>query len=84
MCQSRPLRASRGLDRDHGADPALADGGEQLLEARSGNAGAGAAEIVVNHLDGGPPERAGAVDESVLPTAALVIVENLIAVDWRT
>ena len=68
----------RGLDRDHGADAPLADGGEQLLEARTGDAGAGAAEIVVDHLDGSPPQRAGAVGESVLPTAALVIVENLI------
>ncbi len=35
----------RGLDRDHGADAALADGGEQLLEARSGDPGTGAAEV---------------------------------------
>ena len=63
----------RGLDRDHGADAALADGGEQLLEARPGDPGAGAAEIVVDHLDGGPPQRPGAIDEGVLPTAALVI-----------
>src|SRR5215207_7008720 len=35
----------RGLDRDHGADAALADGGKQLLETRPGDAGAGAAEI---------------------------------------
>ena len=68
----------RGLDRDHGADAALADGGEQLLEARPGDPGAGAAEIVVDHLDGGPAQRTGAIDEGVLPTAALVIVEHLI------
>ena len=68
----------RGLDRDHGADPALADRGEQLLEARPGDAGAGAAEIVVDHLDGGPAQRAGAIGKAILPAPALVIVEHLV------
>src|SRR3954467_10113176 len=69
---------ARGFDRDDGADAALADGGEQLLEARPGNTGAGAAEIVVDHLNGVPPQRTGAIDEGILPAAALVIVEDLI------
>src|SRR3954449_5429620 len=68
----------RGLDRDHGADAALADGGEQLLEARPGDPGTGAAEIVVDHLDGGPSQRPGALDERILATAALVMIEHLI------
>src|SRR3954471_5780807 len=68
----------RSLDRDDGADAALTDGGKELLKARPGNAGAGAAEIVVNHLNGGPPQRAGAIDQGVLPAATLVIVEDLI------
>jgi hypothetical protein len=54
----------RGLDRDHGADPALADGGEQLLEAWPGHAGTGAAEIVIDHLNGLPPQHSGAIDLS--------------------
>ena len=41
----------RRLDRDHGADPALADRGQQLLEAGPRDARTRAAEIVVDHLD---------------------------------
>ena len=60
-------RARRpGLDRNHGADAALADGGEQLLEAWPCNPRTGAAEIVVDHLDGGPPQRPSALDQGVL------------------
>ena len=44
----------RRLDRDDGADAPLADRGQQLLEARAGDAGAGTAEIVVDHLHGRP------------------------------
>ena len=69
---------TRGLDRDHGADPPLADRGEELLEARPGDAGAGAAEIIVDHLNGRPAQRPGAIGKSILPPAALVVVEDLI------
>ena len=71
-------RQPRSLDRDHGADPALADRGEQLLEARASDPGTGAAEIIVDHLDRGPAKRTGAVDQTILPAPALVIVEHLV------
>ena len=48
----------RCLERHDGADPALADRRQQLLEARAGNAGAGTAQIVVDHFDRGPAQRA--------------------------
>ena len=69
----------RGLDRDDGADPALADRRQQLLEARAGDAGTGPAEIIVDHLDGGPAQGASAIDQAVLPAPAFVIVEHLVA-----
>ena len=69
----------RRLERHDGADPALADRRQQLLEARAGDAGAGAAEIVVDHLDRGPAQGARAIGQAVLPTPALVIVEHLVA-----
>jgi hypothetical protein len=47
----------RGLDRDDGTDPPLADRGEQLLEAGAGDTGAGTAEIIVDHLHVRPQER---------------------------
>ena len=53
----------RRLDRDDGADPTLADRGQQLLEAGPGDAGAGAAEIIVDDLHGGPAQRAGAIGQ---------------------
>ncbi|HEX6688789.1 MAG TPA: hypothetical protein VF085_09010 [Solirubrobacterales bacterium] len=68
----------RCLDRDDGADPTLADRRQQLLEARAGDAGAGTAEIIVNYFHGGPAQGACAIDQAVLPAAALVIVQNLI------
>src|SRR3954469_7184154 len=36
------------------------------------------AQIVVDHLNGVPPHRAGVIDQGVLPAATLVMVENLI------
>src|SRR5690348_10385161 len=57
---------------------ALADGGEELLEAGAGYPRAGPSEIVIDHLDRGPAELARAIGERVLPTSALRIVEQLL------
>ncbi len=69
----------RGLDRDDGTDPTLADRRQQLLKAGTGDAGTGPAQIIVNHLHGGPTQRACSIGQAVLPAPALVIVEHLVA-----
>src|SRR5271163_3938651 len=79
VCQSRPLRATRGLDRDDGADPTLADRRQQLLKAGAGDAGTGTAQIIVNHLHGRPTQGTCSISQAVLATSALVIVEHLVA-----
>ena len=45
-------------------DPALADRRQQLLEARAGNAGAGTAQIVVDHFDRGPAQGARTIGQA--------------------
>ncbi len=72
---ARQPRSFVGDDCPH---PSIADGGEQSLEARAGDTGAGAAEIVVDYLDAGPAQRTSAIGEPVLTAPALVIVENLV------
>jgi hypothetical protein len=42
---------ARRLDRNNGTDAPVADGSQQLLEAKSHNAAAGAAKIVVDDGD---------------------------------
>src|SRR5271169_2350423 len=69
---------TRSLDRHHGSDAALADRRQELLEPRTGDAGAGTAEIVVDDADGGPAELPGALDEPILSAAALDVVEDLV------
>ena len=80
--QRMPVAAVAGeprrLDREHGADAAVADRRQQPLEAGTRDAAARAAEIVVDDLDRAPAELPGAIGEPVLPTPALVIVRELI------
>ena len=64
----------RRLDRDHGADAPLADGGQQLLEAGPRDAAAGAAEIVVDDVDIAPAELPRAIGKTVLAALAFQIV----------
>ena len=68
----------RRLDRDHGADASLADGGQQLLEAGPRDAAAGAAEIVIDDGDIAPAELPRAIGKTVLAALALQIVGDLI------
>src|SRR5271154_3933907 len=67
-----------GLDRENGADAPLADCHQQALEARPVDAAARAAEIIVDNLDRGPTELPGAVGQPILPSLALLIVQELI------
>ena len=69
---------TRRLDREHGADTALADRGQQPLEAGTGDAAARSAEIVVDDLDVAPAKLLGAIGKAVLPAPALMIVRELI------
>src|SRR6266581_7947522 len=69
----------RSLDRDDGTDPALADCRQQFLKAGAGDAGTRPAEIIVDHLDGGPTQSTCTIDQAVLATPAFVIVEHLVA-----
>ena len=69
---------ARGLDGHHGADAALADRRQQLLEPRTGDARAGTAEVVVDDADVGPAKLPSALDEPILPAAALDVVDHLI------
>jgi excisionase family DNA binding protein len=69
----------RGFDRDDCTDPTLANCRQQLLEAGTGDAGTGPAEIIIDHLDGGPAQGTGAIDEPVLAAPAFVIMQQLVA-----
>ena len=69
----------RGFDRDDRTDPTLANCRQQLLEAGTGDAGTGPAEIIIDHLDGGPAQGTGAIDEPVLAAPAFVIMQQLVA-----
>jgi hypothetical protein len=69
---------TRSLHRHHRADATLANRRQKLLESRTGDAGAGTAEIVVDDADIGPAELSGARDEPILPAAALDVVEHLV------
>src|SRR5215471_18920598 len=68
----------RRLDRKYGTDAAFADRCQQTLEAWPIDAGAGAAKIIVDDLDGSPAELPGTIGEPVLTAAALQIVQELI------
>ena len=69
---------TRGLDREHRTDTAGADRPDQTIEPGSGDAAAGAAKIIVDDLDGGPAQLTSTIDERILSTPALVIVQQLI------
>jgi hypothetical protein len=71
-------RETRSLNGQDGADATLADGRQQLLEARSGDPTAGATKIVVNYLNVAPTELVPALDQAVLTPLAFEIVCNLI------
>ena len=66
------------LDRHHRADPALADRCQQLLEPGAVDARARAAEIVINDADVGPAKMPRPLDQSVLPSTALDVVDYLV------
>src|SRR5437868_10084534 len=71
VCQSRPFaRQPGGLQREHGADAALTDRGQKLLEAGPPCAPARSAKIIVDHLDIGPPQPTGPLGQGVLSALA--------------
>ena len=71
-------RQPRRLDAEHGADGTGAEFGNQALEAGArGEAGARAAEVVVDHGDRHEAGGAGGVRESVLTLLALEVAEHL-------
>src|SRR6516225_450850 len=80
--QRMPVAAIAGktrcLDREHGADAALADRSQQALETRTTDTAARAAEIIVDHLDVDPTELARMIRQPVLPALALLIVQKLV------
>ncbi len=55
-------RQARGLDREHGANAPLTYRRQQFLETWPRDATAGAAEIVVNHLNIVPSELPRSLD----------------------
>ena len=69
---------TRRLDREHGADTAVADRCEQPLEAGTRDAATGAAEVVVDDIDVAPAKLLGAIDEALLPPSALMIMRELV------
>ena len=68
----------RCLDRDDCTDASFADRGQQLFEAGSRDASAGAAEIIVDDGDVIPTELPRAIGKTVLAPLAFQIVNNLI------
>lgn len=68
----------RCLDRNHGAHASLANCSQQLLEAWPCDPRAGAAEIIIDYLDGAPSESASTIGERILASTALMIVVDLI------
>src|SRR5215471_15468173 len=75
VCQSRPLRARRDASI---ASTAIADHCEQPLEARTCDAAARAAEVVVDDIDVAPAKLLGSIDEAILAPPALMIVRELV------
>src|SRR5262249_18079416 len=69
---------TRRFDREHGADAALADRSQQALKTRTPDTAAGAAEIIVDHLDVDPTELARTIRKPILPALALLIVQKLV------
>lgn len=68
---------TRSLDGHHGADAAFTYRRQKLLETRTSDPRAGAAEIVVDHADIGPTELSGAFHEGILSPAAFDVVDDL-------
>jgi len=71
-------RETRGLDRQHRSDTAVADGGQQSLKAWTGDAAARSSEIVVDDLDNRPAELLGTIGKPILPPLTFKIVHELI------
>ena len=69
---------TRGLDREHRPDTAVADGGQQSLKAWTGDATTRSSEIVVDDLDRRPAELLGAIGKPILPPLTFKIVHQLI------
>src|SRR5260370_6550237 len=69
---------ARRLDREHGADTAVADRSKQPVEAGTRDAAARPAEVVVDDFDVAPAKLLGAIDETVLAPSALMIMRELV------
>ena len=69
---------ARSLDRHHRADPAFADRRQQLLEPGAADARARTTEIVIDDADVGPAELPGSLDQPILASTALDVVDHLI------
>jgi HEAT repeats/Armadillo/beta-catenin-like repeat len=74
---------ARRLDRHHRADPAFADRRQKLLEPGAADARARATEIVIDDTDVGPAELSGSLDQPILASTALDVVDHLIELSLR-
>src|ERR1035438_3198388 len=66
------------LNRQHGANPAIAYGSKKALKSSSRNATARFAHIVVYDFNLAPAKLAGTRFKTVLPALALKVVDNLL------
>jgi hypothetical protein len=69
---------TRGLDRQHSPDTAVADGGQQSLKAWTGDATTRSSEIVVDDLDLRPAKLPGTIGKTILPPLTFKSVRELI------
>jgi len=71
-------RQARCLDGNYGSNKARADCRQQSIEARSGDTTGGHAEVVVDDDDFRKAKRARTIGQTILTTAALMVVAQLI------
>ena len=78
-CRIAPVASEPGgFEAVDGADPSLAHGSDELLEAGTDHqAGARAAQIVVDGGDGGEASGLGRVGKGILASLALQVAEDL-------
>jgi hypothetical protein len=65
------------FQRQHGADAALADRGQKLLEAGPPRTGSRSPKVLVNHLDVRPPQLTSPIRQAILSSLAFEIVRDL-------
>ncbi len=70
-------RQTRSLNRKNRTNTAVADCGQQPLEAWTGYAAARPSEILVDNFNSGPAKLPGAIGKPILPPLAFKIVHKL-------